>query len=235
MPPAFTAHGAGCDGVIQILLVEDEASLGETLQERLEREGYKVCWATTAAQALAQWKSERFDLVVLDVGLPDGSGFDIAEQLDRRVPVIFMTALNSAENRLRGYDVGAEEFIPKPFHLRELLMRVRHVLDNHRPVLKISVKGFEIDLDSYTIRSPKNSVERMQKRDAELLKLLIEKSPNVVSRDDILDRVWGEDKFPSLRTVDNAIVRLRALLDDAGGELIQSVRGVGYQWMGGRQ
>jgi len=112
-----------------ILLVEDDRSLGATLQARLSREGYQVSWVETKQRALTKVEDAFWDLIILDVGLPDGSGFELARELkaNRSFPIMFMTALGSAEKRLEGFEIGAEEFIPKPFHLRELLLRVKHV------------------------------------------------------------------------------------------------------------
>jgi two-component system phosphate regulon response regulator PhoB len=218
----------------RLLLVEDEFSLGETLRERLEREGYEVIWAETqegAENAVAL--NPNFDLIILDVGLPDGSGFDFARKVKekRTTPFIFVTAMNSAEHRLEGYEIGAEEYIPKPFHLKELLMRIRHVLNTH-PVHSNQVQAGDrvIDLDAQAIVAPNGEREFLPARDFQLLKLLLQLSPKVVSRDEILDQVWGEDRYPNHRTIDNAVVRLRQALGDAGGKYIRSVRGVGYQW-----
>ena len=103
-----------------ILLVEDNDSLGSTLQERLQKEGYQVCWVPTLAEAREAFDREVCDIILLDIGLPDGSGFSFAEQVKAKtkVPIVFMTAMSSAENRLQGYELGAEDFIPKPFHLQ---------------------------------------------------------------------------------------------------------------------
>ena len=219
--------------VARLLLVEDDSSLGETLKERLEKESYAVTWAQTVASALVQIKSVRFDLVILDVSLPDGSGFDLGKQIraSSSVPFLFMTALSTAENRLTGYEMGAEEFIPKPFHLKELLMRVKHVLQNHavQPTLKCRDKI--IDLESQAVISEDGSKEFLQSRDFQLLRLLITRAPQALSRDEILNEIWGEDKFPTHRTVDNAIVRIRQAINDTEGDCIRSVRGVGYQWV----
>jgi DNA-binding response OmpR family regulator len=214
----------------KILLVEDDNSLGTTLKERLEKEGYLVQWATTVAKARTAAANE-FDIAILDIGLPDGDGFELASSFKGRMPIIFMTALNSAENRLRGYETGAEEFIPKPFHLRELLMRVQHVFENHALEKVLHINGRTVNLSALIVKQADGSTEALQARDGELLKLLVAKAPSVVSRDEILNQIWGEDKFPSQRTVDNSIVRLRSAIGDKDGHIIRSVRGVGYQWL----
>ena len=216
----------------KILLVEDDSSLGETLNERLEKEGYKVRWVQTERDGEAAVAGASFDLILLDVGLPDGSGFDLARKIRKTTPtpIVFMTAMNTAEHRLEGYEIGAEEFIPKPFHLKELLLRIRHVLENHASSKAVQVGTRTIDFDSQAIVSQSGEREFLPARDFQLLKLLVEQAPRVVSRDDILNQLWGEDRFPNHRTVDNAVVRLRQVLGNA--ESIRSVRGVGYQWVG---
>jgi two-component system, OmpR family, phosphate regulon response regulator PhoB len=148
--------------------------------------------------------------------------------------VMFMTALNSAEDRLEGFEIGADEFLPKPFHLRELLLRVQHVLGTRRRDQGLTVDGCEIDLGALTVTHAGGARARLQVRDGRLLKVLIDAAPRIVDRSEILDRVWGRDQYPTPRSVDNCIVRLRQALRDDGSRLIRSVRGVGYQWKGGQ-
>ncbi|HEY8204391.1 MAG TPA: response regulator transcription factor [Pyrinomonadaceae bacterium] len=215
-----------------ILLVEDDRSLGATLRDRLAREGYEVSWVETKQRALKTFGERLWDLVILDVGLPDGSGFEIARHVktNSSVPIMFMTALGTAENRLEGFEIGAEEFIPKPFHLRELLLRVQHVFERHPVRHHVTCNGRTIELDSRTIVQPDGQREYLAARDFELLELLITSTPRAVSRNEIIDKLWGEDKLGNQRTVDNMIVHLRQSLGDTHSEFIRSVRGVGYQW-----
>ena len=216
----------------RLLLVEDDRSLGATLAERLEREKYEVYWAETQQRALKKLSEGLWDLVILDIGLPDGSGFELARHIKQStsLPIMFMTALSTAEHRLEGFEIGAEEFIPKPFHLRELLLRVEHVLERHPVRRQARCKGCVIELENRTIVHPDGKREVPPARDFDLLRLLITSSPAVVSRNQILDELWGEDKFLNQRTIDNMIVRLRQTLGDTSGSCIRSVRGVGYQW-----
>ncbi len=217
----------------RLLLVEDDETLGETLTERLTKEGYGVRWVTTQRDAEAEFRKGEFHLIVLDVGLPDGSGFEFARRVksEKATPFLFVTAMNTAERRLEGYEIGAEEFIPKPFHLKELLIRIRHVLETHAPKTEIACGGRVVDLAGRSITDAEGNREFPATRDFDLLHLLIEASPDVVSRDRALDEIWGEDRFPTARTVDNAIVRLRQALGEEGGRWIRSVRGVGYQFV----
>ncbi|MEO7191811.1 MAG: response regulator transcription factor [Vicinamibacterales bacterium] len=219
----------------RVLLVEDDASLGRTLNERLEKEQLEVRWVQTVAAAETALAAGRWDLAVVDVKLPDGSGFGLARRIKREslTPVMFMTALNSAENRLEGFEIGADEYLPKPFHLKEFILRVRHVLATQRVPEVVQVHGREIDLGALAVVGPDGERAFLQVRDGRVLKLLMAAAPAVVGRSEILDRVWGRDQFPTTRAVDNTIVRLRQALQDENGELIRSVRGVGYQWTPG--
>ncbi len=217
----------------RLLLVEDDSSLGETLCERLELEGYQVDWAQTVKQSQQMLQDGSYDLYIIDLGLPDGEGFEIAKSIRScsASPFIFMTALNTAENRLAGYELGAEEFIPKPFHLRELLLRVRHVLKEHAVPEVISLDGVTVDLSAGSVQREGQERVFLSERDVRLLRLMVKRAPQVVSRDEILNLWVGESHFPTTRTVDNAIVRIRQALGDESGEFIRSVRGAGYQWL----
>jgi DNA-binding response OmpR family regulator len=218
----------------RLLLVEDDRSLGATLHERLLREPYDVAWVETKQRALKKLHEGLWDLVILDIGLPDGSGFELARHIKETtpVPIMFMTALSTAEHRLEGFEIGAEEFVPKPFHLRELLLRVKHVLDRYPVRHQVSCNGRIIELESRVIVHPDGRREHPAARDFDLLQLLITSSPGVTSRNQILDALWGEDKFLNQRTIDNMIVRLRQSLGDTNSTFIRSVRGIGYQWCG---
>jgi two-component system phosphate regulon response regulator PhoB len=216
-----------------ILLVEDDKSLGETLRERLAKD-YRVVWAqsvSAAKQALLQ--EALLDLVILDIGLPDGNGFEVAEFIHEKNlhPVfLFLTAQADAEARLRGFEIGAEEFIPKPFHLKELLIRVQRVLDQSVAQSELTVAGTVINFTTMSVKKSSGAIEYPPVSDLRILQFLVEQAPKVVSRDEIINAVWGVDKNPSHRTIDNVIVRLRQLLGDSGETFIRSVRGVGYQW-----
>ena len=217
----------------RLLLVEDDQSLGQTLQERLERHSYLVTWAKTIGQARDRVKNEEFDLIILDLGLPDGSGFDFAREVKKtgKAPFIFMTANATAPNRLKGFEMGAEEFVPKPFHLKEMFLRIKHVLENHAKKGDVKVGSHTVDFESMSVVRQDGQIEYLPSRDFKLLELLMRAAPKVVSRDEILDSLWGDEKFPTNRTVDNMIVRLRNLFGNEG-RCIRSVRGIGYQWIG---
>lgn len=217
----------------RILLVEDDPTLGTSLKERLSVD-YAVSWTRSVRETEELLARETWDLAILDIGLPDGDGFEIAERIRRtsRCPFLFLTAQADAESRLRGFEMGAQEFVPKPFYLKEVLMRVKHVLEAHHVDFELKLSGATVDLADFSIRRTDGAIEYPPVTDMKILKLLVEKTPQIVSRDEILDFVWGIDKTPNHRTVDNAVVRLRQLLG-ADGDRIRSVRGVGYQWTNG--
>ena len=216
----------------RVLLVEDDASLGQTLEIRLRKEPVDVCWVQTVRAAEEALDEGRWDLAIIDVKLPDGSGFGLARRIKRSslTPVMFMTALNSAENRLEGFEIGADEYLPKPFHLKEFILRVRHVLATQRVPEVVEARGRRIDLAALSVTAPDGTRTFLQVRDGRVLRLLIAAAPAVVDRAELLDRVWGREQEPGPRAVDNTVVRLRQALRDQEGELIRSVRGVGYQW-----
>ena len=218
----------------RLLLVEDDRSLGATLRERLLREQYDVAWVETRQRASKKLNEGIWDLVIMDINLPDGSGLDLARQIKGEnipLPIMFISGLSTAEHRLEGFEIGAEEFIPKPFHLRELLLRVENVIERRPLRRRITCNDRVIELGNRVVVQPDGRREHPATRDFELLQLLISNSPSVISRNRILDVLWGVDSFPNPRTIDNMIVRLRQVLGDAGDQ-IRSIRGVGYQWCG---
>jgi two-component system, OmpR family, phosphate regulon response regulator PhoB len=216
----------------KILIVEDDKTLGDVLNRELSKE-YSVILARTKKEAMNLIKIDRFDLLILDIGLPDGNGFEIAESFSGPIKpqFLFLTAQNEPETRLRGFEAGAEDFIPKPFHLKEVLLRVKHVLSQHVLNPQINLPECVINMHSFSIHWFNGKIEYPPVKDMLILKLLVERSPVAVSRDEIINTVWGEEKDLSHRTIDNAVVRLRQVLNDKKEEWIKSVRGVGYQWI----
>lgn len=222
----------------RILVLEDERNVGLTLVERLRKEGFDVAWATTVAEASLEIQSRHFHLALLDVGVPDGSGFDVAAEIRKKQPgaaIIFLTAYGTPEDRIRGLQLGAEDYVVKPFHLKELLLRVRNGLKRAQYLSgdiaeSIQIGKSVVAFSKFEARVA-GEVHTLTHKECALLRLLFERKGNVVSRDEILNHVWSEDEFPTARTIDNFIMRLRKLveLDPENPQIIRSVRGVGYQ------
>lgn len=216
----------------QILIVEDDITLGETLKERLESD-FEVSWAQNQTQAIKKISETDFDLIILDIGLPDGDGFQVAKAVNKtKSHILFLTAQSDAESRLQGYELGAEEFIPKPFHLKELMIRIRHVLTDHtvKPN-RLLVDGIEVDFNQMSVRKRDGTIEYPAQSDLKIVEFLIKKSPQAVTRDELMDFVWGQDKNINIRSIDNAIVRIKKFLDLNNDDVIRNVRGIGYQWI----
>ncbi len=216
-----------------VFLLEDNLDLGGSLVPKFEESGFRTHWFQNLKEAKNFEGLAKVDLFILDVGLPDGTGFDFSEWLTEnnfKQPVIFLTAMGNPEDRLKGYELGAEEYIPKPFLYKELELRMNHVLENHSKNSIYEVQNLTINFESMTFKWFDGEIVFPQTKDMLILKLLMQKSPQVVSRDEILNAVWGINDYPSERTVDNSIVRLRQSLKEHQTNL-KSVRGLGYQWL----
>lgn len=211
----------------KLLLLEDEKNIGATLSELLEDAGYAVTWAQSCAEARDALKLYPFDVALLDVNLPDGTGFQIAELLQSsHTAMLFLTAMSDPETRVHGLQLGAEDYIIKPFHLQELLLRIRNALKRQKPLAEsVQLGDAVIDFAAFTFTRGGHT-ETLSAKEAKLLQLLYDRRGKVVSRDEILNHVWPSEAFPTARTVDNFILKLRKLL---GEETIATVRGVGYQ------
>jgi len=225
----------------RVVVVEDEENLARMLCERLSSEGYSVRHAGTGEAAVATLRAGDTDLVLLDVGLPDISGFELAPKLRRlqpRAAFIFLTAYSSPDDRIRGLELGAEDYIGKPFHFRELVLRMRRVHERALDVTERSMKiGGRLRIGVAMVDCARFELERdgvlhtLTHKECSVLQLLLDAAGEVVSRNQILDRAWSPDEYPTPRTVDNFILRLRKLIerDPQNPLAIRSIRGVGYR------
>ncbi|MGH8206080.1 MAG: response regulator transcription factor, partial [Steroidobacteraceae bacterium] len=212
----------------------------ETLSERLRSAGFQVACAESVAGARRALAEARVDLALIDVGLPDGSGFELARTLRERSPataIVFLTAHASAEDRVRGLELGADDYVGKPFLFRELLLRIQNCLKRAQDLAQVpgEIRGqvrigralVDFERFSATVDGDNRALTH---KECSVLRLLAERVGKAVSRDEILDRAWSADEFPTSRTVDNFIVRLRKLVEvnAADPRVIRSIRGVGY-------
>jgi len=222
----------------RILLVEDEKKMRDGLRDNLEFEGHDVTAVGDGKEGLKKLCGGGFDLVLLDVMLPSISGFDILRQARERgatTPVIMLTAKGEEIDRVLGLELGADDYVLKPFGLRELLARVKAVLRRHDPALVVSgqsitVGCLEVNLEGYTASRDGKEIA-MTAREIEVLKFLWNHRNTTVSRDQLLNEVWGYEASPTTRTVDNFMVKLRQKIenDPAEPRHIITIHGTGYR------
>lgn len=233
-----------------ILVVEDEQHLAIGIQYNLEAEGYQVTTAGDGPQALAIFAADprAVDLVILDLMLPGMSGYAVCEKLREAgfdVPILMLSARTLAEDRTRGFDLGADQYLMKPFDLDELLSRVRNLLARHarrsaagaelpvpKPTATYSLGEATINFDTFEVVVAGRR-QRLTAMEMKLLRYFVEHEGRVVSRDELLERVWGIGSSPTTRTVDNFVLRLRKLFeqDPARPRHFLSVRGAGYRFV----
>jgi len=223
----------------KILLVEDEESLAIGLIFNLSEEGYNVDWVPDGRKALEYINTGTYDLVLLDIMLPYLDGFKVAEHVrikDPQMPILILTARTSAQDRIKGLEAGADDYLAKPFHLQELLLRVQGMLKRKNWYGKSAVKtpvyrigSNEINFDNLTCMSGED-VFQLTVREAMVLKYLIEHKGKVVSRRELLENVWCISGEIETRTIDNFIARLRKYLEPNPAQpiYIKSIRGTGY-------
>ena len=224
----------------RILLVEDEQSIREPVKLNLELEGYEVVSASTGRKALKAIKEQHFDLMILDIMLPEVDGYQIAEQVrltNTKVPIIMLTAKSDGPDRILGLKKGADDYLTKPFQLEELLLRVEKLLTRSKNSGDGGVEAVEfgrnkVNFQTYEAETPRGPIN-LTKKEAMLLKLLVDRKNEVVSRQQILQSVWGYDVYPSTRTIDNFILSFRKYFeeDPKDPKYFQSVRGVGYKFV----
>lgn len=225
-----------------ILLVEDEENLHEALKLNLELEGYEITSAFTGSEALQKIQNEYFDLIILDVMLPDVDGISITETIrvqNNQVPILILSAKNTSSDRVLGLKKGADDYLTKPFNLEELLLRVQKLIEKNKKMQdKDSVGdtyqfgGHTIDFNAQEAVTKEGQRIQLSKKEAMLLKLLFENKNDVVPREKILQTVWGYNVYPTTRTIDNFILNFRKYFehDSRNPRYFHSVRGVGYKY-----
>ncbi len=227
---------------ISILLVEDEENLHEALKLNLELEGYNVTSAFDGAAALNAIQNEYFDLIIMDVMLPEMDGISVTETIrisNNEVPILILSAKNSSADRVLGLKKGADDYLTKPFNLEELFLRITKLVDKNRKLQDKTTIGDTYTFDNNTIdfkgqQAIKANGEKIElsKKETMLLKLLIENKNEVVPREKILQTVWGYNVYPTTRTIDNFILNFRKYFeeDSRNPKYFHSVRGVGYKY-----
>lgn len=222
-----------------ILVVDDEAHLADGISENLIAEGYASEVAHDGAEGLAKILNGEFDLVILDVMMPKLDGLQVCAKIreaGKQTPVLFLTVKNDPQDRIRGFEAGGDDYLAKPFHLGELLLRVAAILKRsswyQADDQAISFGGNDVDFKTYQARSWDTKEHNLTHKEAMILKMLSDHEGAIVTREEILDTVWGYEVYPSTRTVDNFIVRLRRRFERNPEEPahFHTVRGVGYRF-----
>ncbi len=225
-----------------VLLVEDEVNLHEALKLNLELEGYEVTSAFDGAAALNAVQAEYFDLIILDVMLPEMDGINVTETIrisNNAVPILILSAKNSSADKVLGLKKGADDYLTKPFNLEELLLRVHKLIDKNKKLLDKSTLGDvysfgnnSIDFKAQEAIGAAGNKIQLSKKETMLLRLLIENKNEVVPREKILQAVWGYNVYPTTRTIDNFILSFRKYFeeDSRNPKYFHSVRGVGYKY-----
>jgi two-component system, OmpR family, alkaline phosphatase synthesis response regulator PhoP len=223
----------------RILVVEDEQHLAEGIGENLQQEGYAVEIVGDGESALNRWRSGGLDLVVLDVMLPRRDGFSVCKAIrdeGGRLPILFLTAKTSDDDRVYGLEMGGDDYLGKPFNLRELLLRVRGMLRRQgwygQTIKATHIGDVTVDFGKGEVIDPDGERSVLAEKEALILRLLVERAGQVVSRDEILERVWGYEVSPSTRTVEHMVLRLRKQIepDPEHPRYLHSVRGLGYRF-----
>ncbi|NJC26906.1 response regulator transcription factor [Neolewinella antarctica] len=226
--------------MLRILLVEDEENIRETVKLNFEMEDYEVVTAADGRKALKHAAEQHFDIMIVDVMLPEVNGFQVVEQIrlsDRETPIIFLTAKDQAQDRIQGLKKGADDYLTKPFVFEELLLRVRRLIErtSKNPEVKPDLYVFgknQVNFATYEATGNQGNFT-LTKKEAMLLKLLTDRQGEVVSRQQILQSVWGYDVYPSTRTIDNFILSFRKYFETEPKVPTHflSVRGVGYKFV----
>jgi len=225
-----------------ILVVEDEQHLAEGISENLQQEGYAVETVGDGESALSRWRSGGIDLVILDVMLPRRDGFSVCKAIREeggRLPILFLTAKTSEDDRVYGLEMGGDDYLGKPFNLRELLLRVRGMLRRQgwygQAMQATRIGGVTVDFGKGEVIDRDGERSSLAEKEALILRLLVERAGQVVSRDEILERVWGYEVSPSTRAVEHIVQRLRKLIesDPERPRYLHTVRGLGYRFSPG--
>jgi two-component system alkaline phosphatase synthesis response regulator PhoP len=225
--------------VHRVLIVEDEPDMVLGLKDNFEFEGYEVLTASDGAMGLERARTQKPDLVILDIMLPKLSGLEVCKALRGEgfeAPIVMLTARGQEIDKVVGLELGADDYVTKPFSIRELLARVRAILrrteGGKKRLSRYRFSDIELDFEIYQATKGGDRLE-MSPREFELLRYLIERKGETVTRDQLLEDVWGYESYPSTRTVDTHIAKLRAKIGDSGSEprYIMTIHGVGYKFV----
>lgn len=223
---------------LKILLVEDDINLGFVIQDQLKSEGFSVHLCQDGKEGLSKFNSQGYDLCLLDVMLPKKDGFSLAQdirKLDEETPIIFLTAKNLTEDKIKGFKLGADDYITKPFSTEELLLRIKAII--RRSAKETSpeknddlydIGSYRFNPDGYELQHSSGN-KKLTKKESELLKLLCKHRSEVLERDLIANLIWGDDSYFVGRSMDVFITKLRKYLKEDPNVSIENIHGVGFK------
>jgi DNA-binding response OmpR family regulator len=223
----------------KVLYVEDELFLGKIVKESLESRGFDVIMESDGGKATAAFKNSQPDICVLDVMLPNKDGFAIADEIrntNEEVPIIFLTAKTQTEDVVKGFSLGGNDYIRKPFSMEELIIRIQNALRNKTEAPK-TISGDSVKMGKYTFQLNRQVLNdgkedrKLSYRESELLKLLYQNREKIIDRKDILNLLWGNDNFFNSRNLDVYITKLRGYLKEDPSLEIITIKGIGYRFV----
>ncbi len=223
---------------IKILLVEDDFNLGFVIQDQLKSEGYNVELATDGIEGLKKFNSEKFHLCILDVMMPKKDGITLAKDIrkvDKQTPILFLTAKNQTEDKVEGFKAGGDDYLTKPFSTEEFLLRVKAILKRVNVIQEQEVKttfsigSISFDTENFKLIYSDGEEKKLTKKEAKILHLLVENKNKVLTRDIVLNTVWGQDDYFVGRSLDVFITKLRKYLKIDEHVSIDNIHGVGFK------
>ena len=223
---------------IKILLVEDDYNLGFVVQDQLKGEGYDVQLCTNGVDGLKKFNEEDFQLCIFDVMMPKKDGFTLARDIrktNHTVPILFLTAKNQTEDKIEGFKAGGDDYLTKPFSTEEFLLRVKAILkrvnlvDEEEIPTQFEIGSIHFDSENYTLKYPSGDEQKLTKKEAKILLLLVQHKNRVLPRDIVLNTVWGQDDYFVGRSLDVFITKLRKYLKPDESVSIINIHGVGFK------
>ena len=223
---------------VKILLVEDDPNLGNVIKDYLKMKGFAPSLARNGEEGLLAWKKDPYDILILDVMMPKMDGFTLAKEIrkvDDKTPILFLTAKNMIEDKVEAYTIGGDDYLSKPFSMEELILRIKAILKRTQNDSSSSSSIEEFEIASYHFDYPRrvltlgDKASKLTTREAELLKLLCLNKNEILSRENALKLIWGDDSYYNARSMDVFITRLRKYFKDSDEVQIMNEHGVGYR------
>ena len=222
----------------RIFMVEDDRNFGTVLKSYMEINGFTVTWVMDGKDALKEFRNGEYDICILDVMLPNIDGFTIARdirEIDKSIPLIFLTAKTLKEDIMEGFNIGADDYITKPFDSEILILKIKAILNRHAETEKetetreFNIGGVNFDADYRKLTFPDNTVIQLSPKESDLLRMLCEEKNKILPREKALKTIWGDNNYFTTRSMDVYITKLRKYFKKVPGVAIVNIHGSGYQ------